>query len=73
MLRPSDNLDKLDTYATANLNAVFENPLAGLSRAALMEDVDEFCRKFDLMDHYRGDSVVPIIKTDDDFEECNGR
>lgn len=47
----NNNLDKLDTYATANLNAVFENPLAGLSREALMEDVEEFCRKFDLMDH----------------------
>ena len=46
-----DNLEQLDTYATANLNAVFENPLAGLSREALMEDVEEFCRKFDLMDH----------------------
>ena len=45
------HLDKLDTYATTNLNAVFENPLAGLSRDALMEDVEEFCRKFDLMDH----------------------
>ena len=45
------NAEKLDTYATANLNAVFENPLAGLSREALMEDVEEFCRKFDLMDH----------------------
>ena len=45
------HLDKLDTYATANLNAVFENPLSGLSREALLEDVEEFCRKFDLMDH----------------------
>ena len=47
----ASQLDKLDTYATTNLNAVFENPLAGLSREALMEDVEEFCRKFDLMEH----------------------
>lgn len=49
--KDESHLDKLDTYATANLNAVFENPLAGLSREALMEDVEEFCRKFDLMEH----------------------
>ncbi|KAJ5574226.1 uncharacterized protein N7459_008653 [Penicillium hispanicum] len=34
----------------SHLNAVFENPLAGISRQQLFKDVGEFCRKFDLMD-----------------------
>lgn len=33
------------------LSAVFENPLAGVSRDTLMKDVAEFCQKYDLMDH----------------------
>ncbi|KAJ5724149.1 hypothetical protein N7488_002184 [Penicillium malachiteum] len=32
------------------LNAVFQNPLAGFSREQLFENVEAFCRKFDLMD-----------------------
>ncbi|KAJ5735103.1 uncharacterized protein N7483_000228 [Penicillium malachiteum] len=32
------------------LNTVFQNPLAGFSREQLFENVEAFCRKFDLMD-----------------------
>ncbi|KAI9734298.1 MAG: hypothetical protein M1834_002402 [Cirrosporium novae-zelandiae] len=35
----------------AHLNAMFENPLAGVSREQLFADVEAFCEKFDLMDH----------------------
>ncbi len=33
------------------LNAVFENPLAGVSEEQLKKDVQQFCSDFDLMDH----------------------
>ena len=35
----------------SKLNALFENPLAGISREQLFKDVDDFCSKFNLMDH----------------------
>lgn len=38
--RPSDNL-----------NVVFENPLANIPRDQLLKDVEEFCQKFNLMEH----------------------
>lgn len=34
-----------------NLNAVFENPLAGVSKEALLKDVDEFCARHNLMQY----------------------
>lgn len=34
----------------SHLNAVFENPLAGIPRQQLFKEVEDFCRKFDLMD-----------------------
>lgn len=34
----------------SHLNAVFENPLAGIPRDRLMKDVQEFCLRFNLMD-----------------------
>ena len=34
----------------SHLNAVFENPLAGIPRDRLMKDVQEFCLQFNLMD-----------------------
>lgn len=34
----------------SHLNAVFENPLAGIPRDRLMQDVQEFCLRFNLMD-----------------------
>ncbi|KAJ5208842.1 hypothetical protein N7449_003221 [Penicillium cf. viridicatum] len=41
----------LESRSPGNLNAVFENPLAGISREQLFRDVIEFCNKYDLMDH----------------------
>ncbi|KAJ5174750.1 uncharacterized protein N7482_000627 [Penicillium canariense] len=32
-----------------HLNAIFDNPLAGIPREQLMKDVHEFCRRFNLM------------------------
>lgn len=51
--------DSVGGYAAAatevvprsNFNALFENPLAGIPREQLFEDVDEFCSKFNLMEH----------------------
>ncbi|KAL6714740.1 hypothetical protein ACLMJK_008165 [Lecanora helva] len=40
----------IDTSARSGLNAVFENPLAGVPDDQLMRDVEEFCQKYDLMD-----------------------
>lgn len=37
--------------SSGKLNAVFENPLARVSREQLMTDVKNFCEKFDLTDH----------------------
>jgi len=34
----------------SHLNAIFENPLAGIPRDRLMKDVQEFCLRFNLMD-----------------------
>jgi len=41
---------------TGKLNAVFENPLAGIASDKLMRDVEDFCEKYDLTDS------VDIIK-----------
>ena len=46
----SRNLYDVDTQAST-LNAVFQNPLAGVPRDQLMADVEEFCQRFGLMDH----------------------
>lgn len=37
--------------SNSKLNAVFENPLARVSREQLMADVERFCEKYNLMDH----------------------
>ena len=45
----------------SKLNAMFENPLGGIPREKLMQDVDEFCAKFDLMqynDSFRKGALV---------------
>jgi hypothetical protein len=44
-------LDDLEGVAPDRLNAIFENPLAGISREDLMRDVTDFCTKFNLTDH----------------------
>lgn len=48
--------DKEDIYDVGSpppnkLSAVFENPLANVSREKLLEDVEAFCEKFNLTDH----------------------
>ncbi|KAF7526876.1 hypothetical protein PCG10_003430 [Penicillium crustosum] len=53
---PSTNVQKeekadLESRSPGNINAIFENPLAGISREQLFRDVIEFCNKYDLMDH----------------------
>lgn len=42
--------DDLENIAQDRLNAVFENPLAGISKDDLLRDVTEFCKKFNLTD-----------------------
>ncbi|KAI1947269.1 hypothetical protein LOY94_000841 [Ophidiomyces ophidiicola] len=37
--------------APGKLNAIFENPLAQLSREQLLADVEKFCKKFNLTEH----------------------
>ncbi|KAK2779815.1 hypothetical protein FQN52_000248 [Onygenales sp. PD_12] len=41
----------VETNGDAKFNAVFENPLAGVSRDVLMADVERFCHEYDLKDH----------------------
>ncbi|KAJ5095665.1 hypothetical protein NUU61_005021 [Penicillium alfredii] len=47
--KPTDLPDPEGREA-GNLSAIFENPLAGIPRAQLFADVEEFCTKFGLMD-----------------------
>ena len=46
-----DNIYDVEATDTSNLNAVFENPLAGIPREQLMSDVAAFCDKFGLSEH----------------------
>ena len=41
---------------TTGLNAVFENPLAGIDKQQMLRDIDEFCSQWGLRDH------VDVIK-----------
>ncbi|KAL8741980.1 MAG: hypothetical protein Q9190_005473 [Brigantiaea leucoxantha] len=41
--------EKVDS---SNLNAMFDNPLAGIPRDQLFEDVNQFCQKHGLTEHY---------------------
>lgn len=45
-----DHLPDIESRDPNKKNAVFENPLAGISREQLFKDVQEFCHKFDLVD-----------------------
>lgn len=47
--RASGQID-LEHANPNQLNAVFENPLAGIPREQLFKDVEEFCTKFDMLD-----------------------
>jgi hypothetical protein len=44
-----DVLD-LDVNDRSKLNAVFENPLAGIPKETLLQNVEDFCREHDLME-----------------------
>ncbi|KAK2767414.1 hypothetical protein FQN54_003570 [Arachnomyces sp. PD_36] len=46
-----ENPYDVDAQPRNKLGAVFENPLANLSREKLFQDVEDFCQKFNLMDH----------------------
>lgn len=53
---PPTNVQKeekadLESRSFGNINAIFENPLAGISREQLFRDVIEFCNTYDLMEH----------------------
>jgi hypothetical protein len=41
----------LDGRSPNKLNAVFENPLANVPRDKLLQNVEDFCQKYGLMDH----------------------
>ncbi|KAJ9207367.1 hypothetical protein DTO164E3_641 [Paecilomyces variotii] len=41
----------IDERPTNKLSAVFENPLAGVPRERLFEDVEKFCKEFGLEEH----------------------
>jgi hypothetical protein len=43
--------DAIHSKSSGGLNVVFENPLADVPREQLMQNVEQFCQKFDLMDH----------------------
>jgi hypothetical protein len=43
--------DNLEDIAPDRLNAVFENPLAGIPREDLLRNVTTFCTQFNLTDH----------------------
>jgi hypothetical protein len=40
-----------ENLSPGNLNVVFENPLANIPREQLLQDVEDFCQKYNLMDH----------------------
>jgi hypothetical protein len=42
-------LPEVENRGANNLNAVFENPLAGIPREQLLRDVEDFCSKYNLM------------------------
>lgn len=48
---PRKDLFDLEGRPPDKLNAVFENPLAHVPRDTLLENVEDFCQKFGLMDH----------------------
>ncbi|EED20157.1 MFS sugar transporter, putative [Talaromyces stipitatus ATCC 10500] len=43
--------ENLHNRPADNLNVVFENPLANVPREKLLKDVEDFCQKFNLMEH----------------------
>ncbi|CRG85750.1 putative polyol transporter 6 [Talaromyces islandicus] len=43
--------DAIHSKSSGRLNVVFENPLADVPREQLMQNVEQFCQKYNLMDH----------------------
>jgi hypothetical protein len=54
----------IEDHSRGNLNAVFENPLAGISREQLFKNVEEFCSKYDLIDHVETFKKGALISQD---------
>lgn len=51
--RPTEKQEDVfdvDVENTRAVNAKFENPLANVTREKLMQDVEDFCQKYDMMD-----------------------
>jgi hypothetical protein len=46
----NERQDVLDIGGGKKLNAIFENPLAGVEPEQLKKDVEQFCADHDLMD-----------------------
>ncbi|KAJ6044239.1 uncharacterized protein N7446_002436 [Penicillium canescens] len=57
-------LPDVEDRSRGHLNAVFENPLAGIPREQLFKDVAEFCHKYDLMDHVETFKKGALISQD---------
>jgi hypothetical protein len=47
----ADFYKEINERPMSKMNAIFENPLANVSREKLMEDVENFCRLYGLEDH----------------------
>jgi hypothetical protein len=45
------NIHDIPELPADKLNVIFENPLAGISREQLWDDVERFCRQYNLEDH----------------------
>jgi hypothetical protein len=59
-----EHLPDVEDRSRGHLNAVFENPLAGIPREQLFKDVAEFCLKYDLMDHVETFKKGALISQD---------
>lgn len=59
-----EHLPDVEDRSRGHLNAVFENPLAGIPREQLFKDVADFCHKYDLMDHVETFKKGALISQD---------
>ncbi|KAJ5294535.1 hypothetical protein N7508_009356 [Penicillium antarcticum] len=60
----TEPLPDVEDRSRGQLNAVFENPLAGIPREQLFKDVAEFCLRYDLMDHLETFKKGALISQD---------
>lgn len=51
--KESDGLYDAEGRPTDKIAAIFENPLAGIPREKLFEDVGNFCRRYGLEEHLK--------------------